>query len=112
MSSDETAPDISGIVEILGGFRVSKAMFAAVSLGLFDRLHQSPSTCSELARDLNCAEHALERLLGVCSSKNLITQDADDRFSNIEASERFLRVESPETLAGYVFCSHRMQYRL
>lgn len=112
MSSDKAAPDISGIVEILDGFRVSKAMFAAVSLGLFDRLHQSPATCSELARDLNCVEHALERLLGVCSAKNLVTQSDDGRFSNTEASDRYLRVESSETLAGYVFCSDRMQYPL
>jgi acetylserotonin N-methyltransferase len=112
MSSDKTAPDITHIVEILDGFRVSKAMFTAVSLGLFDRLHESPATCAELARDLSCAEHALERLLGVCAGKDLITRDDAGRFSNTAASTTYLRVESPDTLAGYVFCSDRMQYRL
>jgi acetylserotonin N-methyltransferase len=105
-------PPISGIVELLDGFKASKAMFTAVSLGIFDRLHGAPASCSELASDLDCAEHALERLLGFCAAKELIVQDAAGRWSNTPASERYLRIESPDTLAGYVLCADRMQFRL
>ena len=87
-------------------------MFTAVSLGVFDRLHEAPAGCGELARDLKCAEHALERLLGYCAAKELIVQDAEGRWSNTPASDRYLRLESPDTLAGYVLCADRMQFRL
>ena len=81
MSDTAAPPPISGIVELLDGFKASKAMFTAVSLGVFDRLHEAPAGCGELARDLNCAEHALERLLGYCAAKELIVQDAEGRWS-------------------------------
>ncbi len=87
-------------------------MFTAVSLGIFDRLHQAPASCSELASDLDCAEHALERLLGFCAAKELIAQGDDGRWRNTPASDRYLRIESPDTLAGYVLCADRMQFRL
>ena len=112
MSDTAAPPPISGIVELLDGFKASKAMFTAVSLGVFDRLHEAPAGCGELARDLNCAEHALERLLGYCAAKELIVQDAEGRWSNTPASDRYLRLESPDTLAGYVLCADRMQFRL
>lgn len=87
-------------------------MFTAVSLGVFDHLHRVPATCTELADDLKCAEHALERLLGFCAAKDLLAQDDKGRWRNTPASERYLRIESPDTLAGYVLCADRMQFRL
>lgn len=113
MSGTEgSTPSFSGIVELLDGFKASKAMFTAVSLGIFDRLHKSAASCRELAADLDCAEHALERLLGFCASKELIVQDDQGRWRNTPASDRYLRIESPDTLAGYVLCADRMQFRL
>ena len=110
--TQDPIPPYSGIVELLDGFKASKAMFTAVSLGIFDRLHRAPASCSELAAGLNCAEHALERLLGFCAAKELIVQDDQGRWSNTPASDRYLRIESPDTLAGYVLCADRMQFRL
>ncbi len=111
-ATEDSIPPFSGIVELLDGFKASKAMFTAVSLGIFDRLHRAPASCSELAADLNCAEHALERLLGFCAAKDLITQDDQGRWRNTAAADRYLRIESPDTLAGYVLCADRMQFRL
>jgi acetylserotonin O-methyltransferase len=110
--SPASRPEIAGIIELIDGFKASKAMFTAVSLGIFDRLHQTSATCAELAGDLGCAEHALERLLGFCVAKDLLQQDEGGRWSNTAASERYLRIESPDTLAGYVLCADRMQFRL
>ena len=86
--TEEPIPQYGGIVELIDGFKASKAMFTAVSLGIFDRLHRAPASCRELAGDLQCAEHALERLLGFCAARDLITQDDNGRWRNTPAAER------------------------
>ncbi|MBI4587157.1 MAG: homocysteine methyltransferase [Planctomycetes bacterium] len=103
--------DAQLVAGILDGFRISKAVFTAVSLGLFDRLHDGPATAAELASALGCQEHALERLLGACAGLGLLAVEKG-RWRNLSAAERLLRVRSPETLSGYILYSDRILYRL
>ncbi|MEW5974393.1 MAG: methyltransferase [Acidobacteriota bacterium] len=103
--------DASRVMQALDGFRLSKAVFVAVSLRLFDKLHQQSSSCHELARELGCDPDALERILGTCTAAGLLTLDKA-RYSNTLAADRFLRTDSPETLTGYVLYSDRILYRL
>lgn len=110
--SPRSAQSSQVVVDLMAGFRVSKAMFAAVELGLFDSLHRSPSTTTELAGKHGLAQRALERLLGFLASQGLIALDADKHWKNLEPAERFLRRDSPETLAGYILYSDRILYRL
>ncbi len=105
------AADAQLIFELLDGFRASKAAFTAVSLGVFDRLHDRPATVSQLAGELKVEEHALERLLGACVAKGLLTLEGG-LYSNRPPADRFLRLQSPETLSGYVLYSDRVLYRL
>ena len=100
------------VLELIDGFRASKALFVAVSLGVFDRLHENASTTAELAAELDCAPHALERLLGALAAKGLLSVDPHGRFSNLEPATRFLRTDSPETMTGYILYSDRILYRL
>ena len=104
-------PDAQLVLSLMDGFRASKAVFTAVSLGVFDQLHQSPATCDELAHNLNCNADALERILGVCTGLNLLQRDRE-RYHNLPAATRFLRIESPETLSGYILYSDRVSFRL
>jgi len=96
----------------MAGFRASKAMFTAVELGLFDDLHQSHETTQSLAHKHGLAEHALERLLGFLASQGLLQLDQEGKWSNLEPGERYLRRDSPETLAGYILYSDRILYKL
>lgn len=100
------------VVDLLDGFRASKAMFTAVELRLFDRLHEAPASTEALAEELGCAGHALERLLGYCASQGLIEKRPGRVWANLAPAERFLRQDSPETLAGYILYSDRILYRL
>ncbi|MDA1311890.1 MAG: methyltransferase [Acidobacteria bacterium] len=110
--ADVEAPDDAQLIfELLDGFRASKAAFTAVSLGVFDRLYERPASVAQLANELKVAEHALERLLGVCVAKGLLTLQGG-LYSNLPPADRFLRLESPETLGGYVLYSDRVLYRL
>jgi acetylserotonin N-methyltransferase len=114
MTSQPGALSDSGaqtVLSLLDGFRASKAMFVAVSLGIFDQLHRQTATAAELAETLGCEAHALERILGSCVALQLLTVD-NGRYQNTETAARFLRLESPETLSGYILYSDRVLWRL
>ena len=64
------------VLELISAFRASKAMFTAVELGLFDRLHERPASTAELAASEELAAHALERLLGFLASQGFLTRGA------------------------------------
>lgn len=108
MQRDADADLVAGIID---GFRLSKAVFTALSAGIFDRLHDAPATTDELAKATGFQAHALDRLLGACAGAGLLAKSAD-RWSNRPVADRFLRVKSPETLSGYLLYSDRILYRL
>ena len=65
----DPAPNPAPVLELIDAFRRSKTMFAAVSLGVFEALHEGPADASSLAaRLLGPAAGAgpLERLLDAC----------------------------------------------
>ncbi len=103
--------DVQLVIDLMDGFRASKAVFTAVSLGVFDRLHGGPATCEELALDFACQPEALERLLGACAGLGVLKIE-QQRYHNLPAATRFLRVASPETLSGYILYSERVLYRM
>ncbi len=107
----EPDQDAQVVLNLMDGFRASKAVFTAVSLGVFDHLHESSATCDELARNLKCKPDALERILGVCTGLRLL-QRTGGRYHNLPIATRLLRVESPETLSGYILYSDRISFRL
>ena len=100
------------VLQLMDGFRASKALFVAVELRLFDRLHAAPSSLPELSAAFGAPERALERLLGYLVSQALLTRGEDGRYTNTETAARFLRTDSPETLTGYLLYSDRILYRL
>jgi len=73
-------------------------MFAAVRLGVFDRL---PAPLSELAQDLGADAGALERLLDGCCGLNLL-EKRDGVYSNLPAADAYLRSDSPNRMTGYI----------
>jgi acetylserotonin N-methyltransferase len=84
------------VVELIEAFRASKAMFAAVELGIFDG--QRPADCKELGR-----------LLDACVSLGLLEKRGDTHVNTPDA-DRFLRSDSPETLTGYIRYSNAALY--
>jgi acetylserotonin N-methyltransferase len=81
-------------------------MFAAVSLGIFDRLHQGPASAEVLAQELALHTGALERLLNGCAALGLI-QKENGRYANQPVAEHYLCSGSPDTLSGYIRYSDR-----
>lgn len=104
-----TPPDPAPILDLLDGFRRSKTMFAAVSLGLFDELAAGPRSHSDLARAVGAHADSLLRLLEACLSLGLLRREGD-LFFNTPLAETYLTGHSPRSLAGYVRYSDRVLY--
>ena len=107
----QSDPEAQIIIDLMDGFRASKAVFTAVSLGIFDHLHEKPQNCEALSRDLGCVPDALERLLGACAAFHLLRIE-EGTYHNEPVATRFLRLHSPESLTGYMLSSDRLLYRL
>lgn len=101
--------DPAPVLDLIEAFRRSKAMFTAVSLGVFDELGVEPLSVAALAERLRVDPDALERLLNGLASLGLIRVDGG-RYENTEVAALYLRRESPQSLAGYILYSDRMLY--
>jgi acetylserotonin N-methyltransferase len=102
-------PDSAPIVDLIEAFRRSKTMFAAVSLGIFDRLHGQSATAAELAAELGAHGGALERLLDGCAALGLLRKEAAV-YSVTPLAECYLCADSPYSLDGYVRYSDEALY--
>ncbi|MGH9452970.1 MAG: class I SAM-dependent methyltransferase [Terriglobia bacterium] len=99
-------PDPTIVIQLIEAFRGSKAMFAAVELGIFDLLEKAPKDAMTLARETRSHPDGLERLLDACAGLGLLGKDGN-QYSNLPVAQAYLRRESPSTLTGYVLYSNR-----
>lgn len=108
------APDPAAILELIDAFRRSKTMFAAVSLGVFDRLPLPGEEGAEPETIRRDDEHldTLVRLLDACVSLGLIDKRGRDTYANTPASAAYLRRQSPLTMTGYVRYSNDVLWQL
>jgi acetylserotonin N-methyltransferase len=104
-------PDPDPIIDLMEGFRRSKAMFAAVSLGVFDLLAESPLDAPAVAARLGTNPDATERLLEACAGLNLL-ENHDGQFANAPLGDVYLRRSSERALTGYILYSNLALYRL
>src|SRR2546423_5579969 len=101
----------SVVVELIGAFRRSKAMFSAVKLGVFDKLENAPQTAGALATKLNVNASALSRLLNASAALGLLEKEGET-YHNTATASRYLVASSPDTLSGYVTYSDESLYEL
>ncbi|MBI3863605.1 MAG: homocysteine methyltransferase [Planctomycetia bacterium] len=111
MTHSPPPPDPSPVLDLLVAFRRSKAMFAAVSLGVFDALAGGQKSLAELAAELKVDADALERLLGACVGMDLL-RFSRGRYENTEISNSYLCAHSPHRLTGYLNYSNSVMWKL
>jgi acetylserotonin N-methyltransferase len=109
MTPTHDTPDASVVIDLIDSFRRSQTMFAAVALGVFDRLHDGALSSVELAAAIGANELALRRLVEGCVALGLL-RAGDGRFANTATAELYLRRASPSTLAGYILYSKEALY--
>ncbi len=102
-------PDSAPIIDLIEAFRRSKTMFTAVSMGIFDRLHQQPSTAAALAAEVGAHTGALERLLDSCAALGLLKK-CDGIYTVTAVAECYLCTGSAYSLDGYIRYSDEVLY--
>jgi acetylserotonin O-methyltransferase len=106
-----TRPDPAPILDLIDAFRRSKAMFAGVALGVFDRLERGPADAATLAADLRSQTEPLERLLDACVALGLVAK-RDGQYANESLASTYLCRASERTLTGYILYSNDVLFRL
>ncbi len=104
-------PDPAPVLDLIEAFRRSKAMFAAVALGVFDRLEQGEADAATLARQMQLSPDALQRLLDACVGLSLLRKKKA-RYAILPVAQAYLCRSSPHTLAGYILFSNKALYAL
>jgi len=104
-------PDPSPVIELIEAFRRSKAMFAAVSLGVFDVLEDGPQEAAALAEELHVKADPFERLLDACVGLKLLRRRGG-AYENEPVASTYLRRASEQTLTGYILYSNDVLFRL
>lgn len=98
----DNLPSPAPIVELIEAFRRSKTMFAAASMGVFDRLDEAAATAEDLAGD--ASTDAFTRLLDGCVALGLL-EKSGARYRNSPLAETYLCRSSPSSLVGYILYS-------
>lgn len=86
-------------------------MFAAVSLGIFDRLAEHPAEARQIRGEDEDLD-SLERLLDACVSLGLLEKRDGAAYANTPAAAAYLRRSSPQTMTGYVRYSNDVLWHI
>ena len=86
-------------------------MFAAVSLGVFDKLATGKKSCPALAKAMKLNPDALERLLDACVGLKLLSY-REGFYENTPVAAAYLCSKSPLRLTGYVNSSNSIFWKL
>jgi acetylserotonin O-methyltransferase len=106
-----TQPDPAPVLDLIEAFRRSKTMFAAVKLGVFDKLADGPADAATLAHQLGANTGALERLLDACVGLSLLSKQGG-LYANQPVAAAYLARRSPHAMTGYIQYSNEVLYRM
>lgn len=104
-------PDAAPVLTLIDAFRSSKAMFVAVSLGVFDSLERGPGSAEELAAEVEAQGEPMERLLDACVGLGLLSKQ-DGIYKNQPVASTYLCRQSKHALTGYILYSNDVLFRM
>nr|XP_057937080.1 probable bifunctional dTTP/UTP pyrophosphatase/methyltransferase protein isoform X2 [Doryrhamphus excisus] len=103
--SEEAREDLQRIIQLIDGFKASKALFTASSLGIFDLLQRKPAlNAAQVAHELKTSIKGMQCLLEACVSLNLLkTQNCEAPvYENTDLAKRFLLSDAQWSLLGHI----------
>ncbi|NWU96505.1 ASML protein, partial [Upupa epops] len=96
----------SKIVDLLDGFRASKALFVACKLKMFDHLKaKGPQKAMDIANDLGTSVCGTERLLDACAALGLL-EKTPQGYRNTDSANTYLTSDGEYSLHGYIIHSN------
>lgn len=99
MSSGEIEP-MQGMLQIIAGFWISRAVQVAAKLGLADLVAQEPQTVEELAAATETHAPSLYRLLRALASVGVFMEQEDGRFASTPMAA-VLQTDAPVSLRAF-----------
>ena len=69
--------NVAALLQMMGGYRVTQAIYVAVKLGIPDLLRDGPKRCSELAQSSGADPLALYRLLRALASLGILAETSE-----------------------------------
>ncbi|NXS84312.1 ASML protein, partial [Erpornis zantholeuca] len=104
--SQKAAKPPSKILELMDGFRASKALFVASKLKIFDHLKdKGPMKAVDIANDVGTSVCGTERLLDACASLGLL-EKTPQGYSNSDSANTYLTSDGKYSLHGYIIHSN------
>ncbi|XP_062863368.1 acetylserotonin O-methyltransferase 2 [Trichomycterus rosablanca] len=105
------------LLEYLNGFRVSKVIFSACELGVFDLLlrSQKPLSAAEVAQELAASRDGVERLLDVLVGIEILEvelRQGTAYYSSTDAANLCLAQKSPKSLHDMIIYQSQTIYPL
>ena len=107
-------PSPDHIMEIAIGYGVSKMLLAAVGLGLYTRLAQSPMGLDQITEEYGLVRRPTMDMLDLLVSVDLLEREGNGdaaRYSNTPATARFLDKASPDYMGGIIELWENRNYR-
>lgn len=101
--------DLRDLIKITRGFMLSKALFVAHELDIFDRLADAGKKASELADEINASEKGIRRLCNALSGLGVLVKDGDKYFLPDNLRE-FLLKDGKSSFRNYISLSHDIWY--
>ncbi|NXL92149.1 ASML protein, partial [Alectura lathami] len=96
----------SKILDLLDGFRASKALFVASKLKMFDLLKsKGPLKAVDVASELGTSVCGTERLLDTCAALELLEKTSQG-YSNTDSANTYLASDGEHSLHGYIIHSN------
>ena len=90
-------PPAEQMVQLLAGFQLSQALYAAAALGIADMLRAGPRDAAVLAGQAGADATSLRRVLRALASAGVFTETADGRFGLAPLGET-LTSDSPASM--------------
>ncbi|XP_071782448.1 putative bifunctional dTTP/UTP pyrophosphatase/methyltransferase protein isoform X1 [Centroberyx gerrardi] len=105
--SEDNKEGLQRMIELMDGFKASKALFTASKMRVFDLLQSRPGLdAAQMAQEIKASVKGTECLLEACVSLGLL--ESQERsyqkpvYDNSDLARRFLLSDAPWSLQGYI----------
>jgi hypothetical protein len=105
---DLSSPE--ALIQMITGFWISQAIYAAAKLGIADLVKEGPKPCEELAQTTGMSSQTLYRLLRALASVGVFREEEAGRFGLTPLAE-YLQSGVPGSLRAFAIMHSELLYR-
>ncbi|PNJ02481.1 probable bifunctional dTTP/UTP pyrophosphatase/methyltransferase protein isoform X1 [Pongo abelii] len=111
--TQETLPPFpTRLLELIDGFMLSKALFTACKLKVFDLLKdEAPQKAADIASKVDTSVCGMERLLNICAAMGLL-EKTEQGYSNTETANLYLASDGEYSLHGIIMHKNDLTWNL